>query len=174
MKSGWYIFTSPSGDSCILVPNNNNICIKETKIWLPFKTWCSLSVPRCTNAPTEFSVCRLLIVHFLAQLQWLVCEGRTSQIERLLLFNDMEISGPVFRSLACRIFLFLSRTIFQGKQEYFKRPNAARKNYNNEHALHCRFHENTAWRIEWSCDASEKQILPTKCDRALFTPQKAR
>ena len=30
-----------------LVPNNNNTRMKETKIWLPFKTWCSLSVPRC-------------------------------------------------------------------------------------------------------------------------------
>ena len=29
------------------MPNNNNTRIKETKIWLPFKTWCSLSVPRC-------------------------------------------------------------------------------------------------------------------------------
>ena len=30
-----------------LVPHNNTIRVKETKIWLPFKTWCSLSVPRC-------------------------------------------------------------------------------------------------------------------------------
>ena len=30
-----------------LVPNNNHIRVKEIKIWLPFKTWCSLSVPRC-------------------------------------------------------------------------------------------------------------------------------
>ena len=30
-----------------LAPNNNNTRMKETKIWLPFKTWCSLSVPRC-------------------------------------------------------------------------------------------------------------------------------
>ena len=41
--------------SCLLlheywsfVPNNNNIPVKETKIWLSFKTWCSLSVPQCT------------------------------------------------------------------------------------------------------------------------------
>ena len=39
--------------SCILLRKywnlvrNNNIHVKETKIWLPFKTWCSLSVPRC-------------------------------------------------------------------------------------------------------------------------------
>ena len=39
--------------SCILLreywnlaPNNNNI---RVKIWLPFKTWCSLCVPRCTD-----------------------------------------------------------------------------------------------------------------------------
>ena len=31
-----------------LVPNNNNIPVKETKTWLSFKTWCSLSVPQCT------------------------------------------------------------------------------------------------------------------------------
>ena len=31
-----------------LVPNNNNTQVKETKIWLPFKTQCSLSDPRCT------------------------------------------------------------------------------------------------------------------------------
>ena len=30
-----------------LKPNDNNTQIKETKIWLPFKNWCSLSVPRC-------------------------------------------------------------------------------------------------------------------------------
>ena len=30
-----------------LVPNNNNIRVKETKIWLLFKTGCSLFVPRC-------------------------------------------------------------------------------------------------------------------------------
>ena len=29
-----------------LVTNNNNVHKKETKIWLPFKTCCSLSVPR--------------------------------------------------------------------------------------------------------------------------------
>ena len=28
-----------------LLPNNNNIPVKETKMWLSFKTWCSLSVP---------------------------------------------------------------------------------------------------------------------------------
>ena len=30
-----------------LVPNNISVRVKKTKIWLPFKTWCSLSVPRC-------------------------------------------------------------------------------------------------------------------------------
>jgi len=30
-----------------LVPNNISVRIKKTNIWLPFKTWCSLSVPRC-------------------------------------------------------------------------------------------------------------------------------
>ena len=30
------------------VPNNNNIPVKETKIWLSFKAWWSLSVPQCT------------------------------------------------------------------------------------------------------------------------------
>ena len=41
--------------SCLLlreywnfVPNNNNIPVKETKIWLSFKTWWSFSVPQCT------------------------------------------------------------------------------------------------------------------------------
>ena len=37
--------------SCLLyanIGNNINIRIEETKKWLPFKTWCSLSVPRCT------------------------------------------------------------------------------------------------------------------------------
>ena len=41
--------------SCLLlreywnvVPNNTNIREKELKIRLPFKTWCSLSVPQCT------------------------------------------------------------------------------------------------------------------------------
>lgn len=32
-----------------LLTNNNNIRVKETKIWLPFKTWCALSVPRCAS-----------------------------------------------------------------------------------------------------------------------------
>ena len=48
----WDCFPS---SSCLLlheywnfVPNSNNIPVKETKIWLSFKTWCSLSVPRCT------------------------------------------------------------------------------------------------------------------------------
>ena len=43
-----------SSSSCILLrkcwnllPNNDSIHIEETKIWLQFKTWCSLSVPRC-------------------------------------------------------------------------------------------------------------------------------
>ena len=30
-----------------LLPNNDSIHVEETKIWLLFKTWCSLSVPRC-------------------------------------------------------------------------------------------------------------------------------
>ena len=30
-----------------LLPNNGSIHVEETKIWLPFKTWFSLSVPRC-------------------------------------------------------------------------------------------------------------------------------
>ena len=41
--------------SCLLLSkywnleqNDNNIRVKETKIGLPFKTWCSLSVSRCT------------------------------------------------------------------------------------------------------------------------------
>ena len=41
-----------SSSSCLILheywnlgPNNNNISVKEAKIWLPFKTWCSLSVP---------------------------------------------------------------------------------------------------------------------------------
>ena len=55
--------------SCLLlheywnfVPNNNNIPVKETKIWLPFKTWCSLSlkllmpVLRCPNTRRLMSV----------------------------------------------------------------------------------------------------------------------
>jgi len=40
--------------SCLLyahIGNNTNIDIKETKKWLPFKTWCSLSVPSCTALP---------------------------------------------------------------------------------------------------------------------------
>ena len=43
-----------SSSSCILLrkcwnllPNNDSIHIEVTKIWLQFKTWCSLSVPRC-------------------------------------------------------------------------------------------------------------------------------
>ena len=43
-------FTS---SSCLILheywnsgPNNNNIGVKEAKIWLTFKTWCSLFVPR--------------------------------------------------------------------------------------------------------------------------------
>ena len=30
-----------------LVPINNNIRVKETKLWLPFTSWCSFSVLRC-------------------------------------------------------------------------------------------------------------------------------
>ena len=40
--------------SCLLyanIGNYTNIHIKETKKWLPFKTWCSLSVPLCTALP---------------------------------------------------------------------------------------------------------------------------
>lgn len=32
-----------------LVPSYTKICVKEIKIWLPFKTWCSLSVPQCAT-----------------------------------------------------------------------------------------------------------------------------
>ena len=31
-----------------LVPNNDNTRVKETNIWLSFKTWCSLSILQCT------------------------------------------------------------------------------------------------------------------------------
>ena len=40
--------------SCLLdanIGNNSNIRIKQTKKWLSFKTWCSLSVPRWTAHP---------------------------------------------------------------------------------------------------------------------------
>ena len=41
------LILSPFTQILNIVPNNNIIRVKETKIWLPFKTWCSLSVPRC-------------------------------------------------------------------------------------------------------------------------------
>ena len=40
--------------SCLLyanVGNNTHSHIKETKKWLPYKIWCSLSVPRCNALP---------------------------------------------------------------------------------------------------------------------------
>ena len=36
-----------------VAPSNNNICVKETKIWLSFKIWCSRSVPRCAACHKE-------------------------------------------------------------------------------------------------------------------------
>ena len=36
-----------------LVPNNTNILLKEIKILLLFKTWCSFSVPQCAVCPTK-------------------------------------------------------------------------------------------------------------------------
>ena len=46
--------------SCLLlrkywnqVPNNIGVRVKETKIWLPFKTRCSLSVPGCRPRTTQ-------------------------------------------------------------------------------------------------------------------------
>ena len=43
-----------------LVTNNNNVRKKETKIWQPFKTSCSLSFPRCAAYHKGNNAC---IVH---------------------------------------------------------------------------------------------------------------
>ena len=43
------------------VPNNNNIPVKETKIWLSFKTWCSLSPKLLMPVLQSFILCTKLL-----------------------------------------------------------------------------------------------------------------